>query len=462
MIFFFKKSKTNLKDKSDKYQKSNEDIKSLTSNSTNSLSSKNSAPNGKGKGKGKKKIKKMFSEKIDFNKIIEYEESLSSGSGEDFDDNGRSINESNGRPNAAVLEKRKRRELIRFNDMANVQEEHGLDQKIKKNNYEAILEEKSDFFGEGGKENRKNSSKLKSIENEPLNDSNSRLMNLMNKKPIQINKKFSNKNDAKFDSSTNNSQNLQGDGDKKLDKKEIEKLDSIKDLETNEEKPKPKIKYNVQLRSLDFKFSGENDSLENDEHSTREGDDWLLKWCIVKENLFRNCEQAFRKYDLKRNGFLNGKNLIDAIAETSKLDNLKMNYLFSVLDLCGADPFKYGVDIKLFIIMTALAHRISHLDDEWFKNMLPQLDLSTVENKVFKVKNLWNFLVDKSLRKILISDLMIEFEAGGVTSEHVEYTRRKFLQKRYFDLLDYLTYIPLFVYIHDRIIKNPLDKKKEI
>ena len=133
----------------------------------------------------------MFSENIDFNKIIEYEESLSSGSAEDFDDNGRSINETNGRPNAAVLEKRKRRELIRFNDMVKVQEEHDLDQKIKNKNYEAILEEKSDLFGDNGKEDRKNSSKLKSIENESLNNSNSRLMNLMNKKPIQINKKIS-------------------------------------------------------------------------------------------------------------------------------------------------------------------------------------------------------------------------------------------------------------------------------
>ena len=94
--------------------------------------------------------------------------------------------------------------------------------------------------------------------------------------------------------------------------------------------------------------------------------------------------------------------------------------------------------------------------------MLPQFDLSTIENKVFKVKNLWNFLVDRSTKCIIISELMVEFEAGGVTKEHIEFARQKFSFKSSFDLLDYLTYIPLFVLIHDRIIKNPMEKKEDI
>ena len=94
--------------------------------------------------------------------------------------------------------------------------------------------------------------------------------------------------------------------------------------------------------------------------------------------------------------------------------------------------------------------------------MLPQLDLSTIENKVFKVKNLWNFLVDRSTKSIIISELLVEFKAGGVTKEHIEFAREKFKFKYSFDLLDYLTYIPLFVFIHDRIIKNPLEKREDI
>ena len=61
-----------------------------------------------------------------------------------------------------------------------------------------------------------------------------------------------------------------------------------------------------------------------------------------------------------------------------------------------------------------------------------------------------------------IEDLMIEFEAGGVTPEHLAFARSKFSNKSHFDLLDYLSYIPLFVYIHDRIVRNPLNEKKDL
>ena len=71
-------------------------------------------------------------------------------------------------------------------------------------------------------------------------------------------------------------------------------------------------------------------------------------------------------------------------------------------------------------------------------------------------------MVNSSTKTIDIDDLMIEFCAGGVTNEHLEFARDKFAQKSQFDLLDYLKYIPLFVYIHDRIVQNPLDEKRDL
>ncbi len=50
---------------------------------------------------------------------------------------------------------------------------------------------------------------------------------------------------------------------------------------------------------------------------------------------------------------------------------------------------------------------------------------------------------------------MIEFEAGGVTKEHIEFARNKFSDKS-FEISDYITYIPLFLTIHNRIVKDPL------
>ena len=129
-----------------------------------------------------------------------------------------------------------------------------------------------------------------------------------------------------------------------------------------------------------------------------------------------------------------------------------------ILSLCDQDPFKYGADKKTFSVVLALGKKINELDDEWFYNLLPTLNALSIENKVFKVKNLWNFLVDKETKTVRLDELLIEMQAGGVTQEHLKYAKEKFVGKSYFDLLDYLTYIPLFVHIHQKIIRDPFNQ----
>lgn len=64
-------------------------------------------------------------------------------------------------------------------------------------------------------------------------------------------------------------------------------------------------------------------------------------------------------------------------------------------------------------------------------------------------------MVNPKTKTFSIYELIIEFEAGCVSKDHIEYAKRKFADKLYFDITDYLTYIPLFLFIHDRIVKNP-------
>lgn len=71
-------------------------------------------------------------------------------------------------------------------------------------------------------------------------------------------------------------------------------------------------------------------------------------------------------------------------------------------------------------------------------------------------------MANKSTKTIEINELMIEFEAGGVSNEHLRFAKEKFSNKFEFDLIDYLSYIPLFVFIHDRIVSNPLDEKRDL
>ncbi len=53
----------------------------------------------------------------------------------------------------------------------------------------------------------------------------------------------------------------------------------------------------------------------------------------------------------------------------------------------------------------------------------------------------------------------MELQAGGLTGEHVEFVvdRLNHDNKGLVEFLDYLTYVPLFVEIHDSIYDNPLD-----
>ena len=55
--------------------------------------------------------------------------------------------------------------------------------------------------------------------------------------------------------------------------------------------------------------------------------------------------------------------------------------------------------------------------------------------------------------------LAVELQAGGLTAEHVDYVTQhlNYEGKGIVEFLDYLTYVPLFVEIHDSIYGNPLD-----
>ena len=57
------------------------------------------------------------------------------------------------------------------------------------------------------------------------------------------------------------------------------------------------------------------------------------------------------------------------------------------------------------------------------------------------------------------NSLAVELQAGGLTEEHVVYVvdRLNHEDKGIVEFLDYLTYVPLFVEIHDTISGNPLD-----
>lgn len=54
--------------------------------------------------------------------------------------------------------------------------------------------------------------------------------------------------------------------------------------------------------------------------------------------------------------------------------------------------------------------------------------------------------------------LLVELRAGGLRPSHVDSVLQKLAStQRHLDFLDFLSYIPLFIYIHLSVVSNPLD-----
>jgi hypothetical protein len=228
---------------------------------------------------------------------------------------------------------------------------------------------------------------------------------------------------------------------------DLNKLMTVKKtkIEVASLKPKPIPKKYITLELID------------DNKNNTPFDDWLAKWCIFNANQLKVLENVFNQHNYADTQCLTGEAVLLALDQVLILNNLKMVYLERILSLCDMDPFRKGANKRTFCVIAALAQRIEYLDDVWFNGFLPKLDMISIENKVFKVRKLWDFLVNEDTKLIKVDDLLIEMKAGGVSTEHIKHASEKFSGSPTFDLLDYLAYCPLFVAMHEKIVRNPFD-----
>ena len=64
--------------------------------------------------------------------------------------------------------------------------------------------------------------------------------------------------------------------------------------------------------------------------------------------------------------------------------------------------------------------------------------------------------VDETKKTISLEELMLGLTAGGLTAEQKEQTLKVLGRTASLDFLDFLTYIPLFIHIHDHILQDPV------
>lgn len=88
------------------------------------------------------------------------------------------------------------------------------------------------------------------------------------------------------------------------------------------------------------------------------------------------------------------------------------------------------------------------------------MDLRAIDINVHFYKKLWETCCDLDTNTISKGKLAIELKAGGISPLHEEYVTRVLAEKSDLDFLDFLTYIPLFIFIHKSVVGNPLDDSR--
>lgn len=186
---------------------------------------------------------------------------------------------------------------------------------------------------------------------------------------------------------------------------------------------------------------------------------FLAKYCIFTKGNIEMYRHAFDAVDEEGIGWLEGQDVMIALrGVNNKLTEAEEEYLYRILELTGYN-ITHGADFKMFSVLAALSQRISALD-HWMKNIIGSMDFKTLEMKMFKCKTLWECNVDEDSNRISLDQLCVELRAGGVSLEHELEVRDKLSHLHSLDLLDFLTYVPLFIMIHESVVNNPLDDSR--
>lgn len=143
----------------------------------------------------------------------------------------------------------------------------------------------------------------------------------------------------------------------------------------------------------------------------------------------------------------------------SQLGNSELKYLYQIIELLGRGR-RLGIDFKLFSVIAGLAQRIAALDN-WMRTLMDKTDLSGLEMKIYLCLKLWECSVDELTKKLPIDKLCLELKAGGVSPYHEQEVRHRLGWMKALDILDYLTYMPLFIMIHESVIENPLADERD-
>ncbi|XP_063403065.1 serine/arginine-rich splicing factor 4-like isoform X9 [Mytilus trossulus] len=187
---------------------------------------------------------------------------------------------------------------------------------------------------------------------------------------------------------------------------------------------------------------------------------FLAKYCIFNKLTLDAYRRTFDSVDEERKGWIKGVDVMIGLRGINqKISYEEEEYLYRVMEITGYN-ISQGADFKLFAVMAALSLKISSLDS-WMRNMIGSMDFKMLDTKMYMCKKLWECNVDPDTNKISLDQLCIELRAGGISQKHEIEVREKLGHLKALDLLDFLTYIPLFILIHESVVDNPFDERRD-
>ena len=81
-----------------------------------------------------------------------------------------------------------------------------------------------------------------------------------------------------------------------------------------------------------------------------------------------------------------------------------------------------------------------------------------METNTHFCQKLWESCRDPDTNLMSKEKLVIELKAGGISPQHETFVRKHLTKSnKKLDFLDFVTYIPLFILIHQSVVKNPFD-----
>ncbi|XP_067906237.1 uncharacterized protein [Heterodontus francisci] len=211
------------------------------------------------------------------------------------------------------------------------------------------------------------------------------------------------------------------------------------------------------------KLSGELGS-ETKNISNFEDFNFLEKYCIFNREELALYKKKFEEVDNDNDGYLSCVEVVMALKEMVPLGALTDSeeiYIYRVLESLDYHVIDGLTDFRLFAVMASLAQKIMALDG-FMRSLIGNMDFKVLELRLDRAKQLFLCNLESESTTISVQQFLVELKAGGISRVHEEEVRKELQHTRALDLLDFLTYLPLFVLIHNSVVSNPLDDSRTL